>query len=170
MKTFSIYLFITFIAFQALGEVPPSAPVLNTLQTVHWDMQLPPLFNFSKKNKKVDTDEELVQKLKSALETIYNKKKIRLNDFNIDKSDSEITLTGEGVIYGESITLTSTFTTSKKILSIVGTFKAAGTVKKKAFKRFTAGKNLKNWIPEALQSNIVINNISMTFDENSQKP
>ena len=31
-------------------------------------------------------------------------------------------------------------------------------------------KNLKNWIPEALQSNIVINNISMTFDENSQKP
>lgn len=120
--------------------------------------------------KQSNSDDELVQQLKASLSTIYKEKKIVLNDMSADKSGKEITLTGSGELYGEDITITSIFTTDKKLVSFAGKFQSTQRINNRAFKNLTNGANLKDWFPSALQSAIVIDNISIAFDESSQKP
>ena len=128
------------------------------------------IFYSSKSPKHTNSDDELVQQLKSSLATIYKEKKIVFNDMNVDKSGSEITVTGSGELYGEDITISSAFTTDRKLVSFAGKFKATKKVSNRTFKSLTNGASLKDWFPSALQSAIVIDNISIAFDESSQKP
>lgn len=128
-------------------------------------------FAFPFKNKKtVLGDEELIQKMKDALYLIYDEKKMTFNEFNVDKSGNEITLTGSGELYKEDITITSIFTTGGNILSFSGKFKPNTEVNNRNFKKITAGEDAGDWFPKTIQRNIVVDNISIAFDENSHQP
>jgi hypothetical protein len=147
------------------ANIPPHSPfepVSNFL-----DKEFP----FFYKKQTVDiSDEELIQTMKNALNTIYDEKKMDFNSFNVDKSGSEITLTGAGEFYKEDITLTSAFSTSGKILSFTGQFKPNTELSRRNFKKISNGQSANDWFPKAIQKNIAVDNISLSFDENTQKP
>ena len=116
-------------------------------------------------------DEELIQKVQAAIGSIYgDSKKIKFGTFDVDKSDSEITVKGTMEFYKEDISISSTFTTGRKLLNIKGSFSPNTQLSKKNFKRITTGANFKDWFPKAIQKSIVVDNVSIAFDENTQKP
>ncbi len=114
-------------------------------------------------------EEELIQQMKSALYTIYSEKKIKFNDFNVDKSGKEITLSGTAQLYRENITISSTFTTDRKLLKIAGKFSPGTNFKNQKFKNITTDSKGKSWFPRTLQDKIQVDNISFSFDEATQK-
>ena len=169
MKKMLLRIGIMFLFLSIHAEMNANTPLHLPFEPVSsfLDKEFPPFY----KKQIVDiSDEELIQTMKNALNTIYDEKKMDFNSFNVDKSGSEITLTGAGEFYKEDITLTSTFSTSGKILSFTGQFKPNTELSKRNFKRISNGQNPKDWFPKAIQKSIAADKISLAFDENTQKP
>ena len=164
------FLLLFGIALQAGISTYQPNTVHRFIEEVGLFSKVEKLFYKRKKTKKEILDDEIIQQLKTALATIYNEKKIDLQDINVEKSGTEITASGSGKLYGEAIIISSVFTTDKKILSFSGQFKSAKSANRRNFKKFANGANFKDWFPDNLRSSIDIDNISIAFDESSQKP
>ncbi len=163
-----IILLILFMNLATYASKSPNS-TLPTFESIpsFLNKELPSFY----KKKSIDiSDEELIQTMKNALNAIYDEKKMDFNSFNVDKSGNEVTLTGAGRFYKEDITLTSTFSTSGKILSFTGQFKPNTELSNRNFKRVSKGQSAKDWFPKDIRRSIAVDNISISFDENTQKP
>ena len=116
-------------------------------------------------------DDALVQKLKTALTSIYKESKLEFKNFSSKKSDNEITLNGTLEFYREDISVSTLFTTDGKILSLSGKLQPGKKLSNRKFKFLSkSSKGLANWFPETLRESIALDNFSIAFDETSQQP
>jgi hypothetical protein len=120
----------------------------------------------------LELDDELLQKLKTSLSSIYKSNKIEFKDFNVAKSDEEILFNGTFTLYRKEIKLEVVFDTNKELKSITG--RLLNTSKgftSRQFKKLTKGNsNLENWFPKVMKKNITFDNFVISFEENSKKP
>lgn len=127
--------------------------------------------NCNPDNEFIFTDDALIEKLKTALSTIYKGNKLEFKDFSSDKSDNEITLNGIVEFYGEDINVNTTFTTGGNLLSLSGKLTPSSKLNNRKFKLLTkSSKGLADWFPKTLQNSIALDNISIAFDEATQNP
>jgi hypothetical protein len=172
--TITTIAFLLFIGMQAMATTPTSNDVPTKfhrfIDNTGVFSSIKNLFSYKENPKQTNSDDELIEQLKTSLATIYKSKKIVFNEMNVDKSGSEITVTGSGELYKEAIEITSVFTTGRKLVSFSGKFKGTKKIGNSTFKNLTNGAKLKDWFPSALQSAIVLDNISIDFDESNQKP
>jgi hypothetical protein len=130
-----------------------------------------PLNLFEINNSIVLDDEVLIEKLKTALSSIYKENKLKFKDFTSQKSDNIITLNGTIEFYREEISVSTKFTSNGSLLSLSGILKPGEQLNNRKFKLLTkSSKGLAEWFPETLQKSIALDNISIAFDEASQKP
>ena len=115
--TLFLFCFLSFLAIPSLSIAKDSLPSKNCsiINTSNVDCNT----GNSLEEKELN-DEALIQSMKNALYQIYDEKKVKFGTFNVEKSNNEITVTGNGELYKEAITLSSTFTTGEKLLSISG--------------------------------------------------
>ncbi len=123
-------------------------------------------------NNDVELDDEiLIQKLRTALSSIYKERKLKFKNFTSDKSDTEITLNGTVEFYKENISVSTKFTTDGSLLSLSGKLAPSSKLNNRKFKFLTKSKKgLADWFPKGLQKRVALDNISIEFDEATQKP
>ncbi|MGJ8742956.1 hypothetical protein [Polaribacter sp.] len=120
----------------------------------------------------ISLDDELLQKLKTSLASIYKSNKIDFKDFNATKSNDEILFTGTFVLYRVKIKLEVIFDTNKELKSLTGRLlNPSKGFTSRQFKKLTKGNSdLENWFPKVMKKNITFDNFAISFDENSKKP
>ena len=144
---------------------------LNYLPLLSATNELKPLEDFYECSVEESLDEELLEKLKTALSSIYNSKKLDFKNFNATKDGEEITLIGTLEFYKEDIVVESVFTTNKVLKSLTGRLKPGEELSKRKFKFLTNGDDsLEDWFPKTIQNNIALDYFTITFDEVTKKP